>query len=195
MPLQRSDSRQKSQGNFTVINNLTPGASLQFNGDMQFGSTNNEANAETIDAATLLDRLSQLEDRLGVIAKTVNEEIQLFIGLVSAQDSEVMMADSKIMREDSQVMREDSQIMKQQAARTTLLTTLAVIYLPLQLITGIFGMNIKEITGDGIPRWWACLAALGAGGILTFLVYLAVKWWQWRRSQRKTQEAEKDKEA
>lgn len=70
---------------------------------MQFGSTNNEANAETIDAATLLDRLSQLEDRLGVIAKTVNEEIQLFIGLVSAQDSEVMMADSKIMREDSQV--------------------------------------------------------------------------------------------
>jgi protein-S-isoprenylcysteine O-methyltransferase Ste14 len=123
-----------------------------------------------------------------VIAKTVNEEIQLFIASVSIRDSEVMLADSKIMREDSQIM-------KQQAARTTLLTTLAVIYLPLQLITGIFGMNIKEITGDGIPRWWACLAALGAGGVLTFLVYLAVKWWQWRSSQRKTREAEKDKEA
>ena len=85
--------------------------------------------------------------------------------------------------------------MKQQAARTTLLTTLAVIYLPLQLITGIFGMNIKEITGDGIPKWWACLAALGAGGGLTFLVYLAVKWWQWRSSRQKAREAEKDKEA
>jgi Mg2+ and Co2+ transporter CorA len=106
-----------------------------------------------------------------------------------------MLADSKIMREDSQVMREDSQIMKQQAARTTLLATLAVIYLPLQLITGIFGMNIKETTGDGIPRWWACLAALGAGSALTFLVYLAVKWWQWRDAQRKAREKEKEREA
>jgi Mg2+ and Co2+ transporter CorA len=106
-----------------------------------------------------------------------------------------MLADSKIMREDSQVMREDSQIMKQQAARTTLLATLAVIYLPLQLITGIFGMNIKETTGDGIPRWWACLAALGAGSALTFLIYLAVKWWQWRDAQRKAREKEKEREA
>lgn len=97
------------------------------------------------------------------------------------------------MREDSKVMREDSQIMKQQAARTTLLTTLAVIYLPLQLITGIFGMNIKEING-GIPKWRACLAALGAGGILTFVVYLGVKWWQWRDSLRKKRDSEKDRD-
>jgi len=143
----------------------------------------------------LLDKLAQLEDRLGIVAKTVNEEIQLFIASVSLRDSETMLTDSKIMREDSQVMREDSQIMKQQAARTTLLTTLAVIYLPLQLITGIFGMNIKEITGDGRPRWWACLAALGAGAILTFLVYLAVEWWQWRMYQQKAREAEKEKDA
>jgi len=85
--------------------------------------------------------------------------------------------------------------MKQQAARTTLLTTLAVIYLPLQLITGIFGMNIKEITGDGIPRWSACLAALGVGGVSTFFIYLAVEWWQRRSSQKKMREGEKDKEA
>lgn len=142
---------------------------------------------EEFGPGTLLERLAQLEDRLGVIAKTVNEEIQLFIASVSVRDSEVMLADSKIMREDSQIM-------KQQAARTTLLTTLAVIYLSLQLITGIFGMNIREITGDGVPRWWACLAALGAGGGLTFLVYLTVKWWQWRGSQREKREAGKDKE-
>ncbi|GAB7328049.1 hypothetical protein MBLNU13_g00094t1 [Cladosporium sp. NU13] len=163
---------------------------------------NDQVDTEEIEPAMLLDKLAQLEDRLGIVAKTVNEEVQLFIASVSLRDSEVMLADSKIMREDSQVMREDSQvmredsqIMKQQAARTTLLTTLAVIYLPLQLITGIFGMNIKEITGDGKPRWWACLAALGAGAILTFLVYLAVKWWPWRMSQQKAREAEKEKDA
>lgn len=154
-----------------------------------------QIDTEEIEPAMLLDKLAQLEDRLGMVAKAVNEEIQLFIASISLRDSETMLTDSKIMREDSQVMREDSQIMKQQAARTTLLTTLAVIYLPLQLITGIFGMNIKEITEDGRPSWWACLAALGAGAILTLLVYLAVEWWQWRMSQQKAREVEKEKES
>lgn len=85
--------------------------------------------------------------------------------------------------------------MKQQPARTTLITTLAVIYLPLQLITGIFGMNIKEITGDGSLRWWACLAAWVTGRVLTFLVYMAVKWWLRRDAQRKVREGKKEKEA
>jgi Mg2+ and Co2+ transporter CorA len=172
-----------------VINNVSPGATLNFSSVNRFGQAGSkEADTEALDAVALLDRLAQLEGRLGEAAKTVNEEIQLFIASVSIRDSEVMLADSKIMREDSQIM-------KQQAARTTLLTTLAVIYLPLQLITGIFGMNIQEITADGSLRWWACLAALGVGGVLTCLVYLAVKWWQWRRSQRKAREGEKEKEA
>lgn len=180
--LQLSDGRQKSQGHITVINNISPGATLHLSGvDSLSNPTGAEDDAEPIDTATLLYKLAQHETRLEALAKTVNEEIQLFIASVSIRDSEVMLADSKIM--------------KQQAARTTLLTTLAVIYLPLQLVTGIFGMNIKEITGDGIPRWWACLAALGGGGALTFLVYLAVKWWQWRRSQREVREREKEKEA
>jgi hypothetical protein len=140
-----------------------------------------------IDLAVLLDKVAKLEERPRIMTKTVNEEIQLFIASISIRDSEVMMADSRIMREDSQII-------KQQAARTTLLTTLAVIYLPLQLVTGIFGMNIKEITGDGGPRWWACLIALGVGGVLTFLVYLGVKWWQWRDSLRKKRDGEKEKE-
>lgn len=125
---------------------------------------------------TLLEKLAKLEDRLGVITKTLNDEIQLFIASVSVRDSEVMLADSKMM--------------KKQAARTTLLTTLAVIYLPLQLITGIFGMNIEEIT-DGRPRWWACLAALGAAVVVTILVYVGVWLWQRRASRKEVQDEEK----
>lgn len=49
--------------------------------------------------------------------------------------------------------------MKQQARRATLLTILAVIYLPLTLVTGISGMNIKEINA-GAPLAWACVVAL-----------------------------------
>jgi Mg2+ and Co2+ transporter CorA len=49
--------------------------------------------------------------------------------------------------------------MKKQAQRAYLLTILAVIYLPLTLVTGIFGMNLKEIN-DGVPRFWACILGL-----------------------------------
>jgi hypothetical protein len=48
---------------------------------------------------------------------------------------------------------EDSEFNKKQAQRSTMLTLLAAIYLPLTLATGIFGMNIQEING-GAPRWW-----------------------------------------
>jgi Mg2+ and Co2+ transporter CorA len=39
-----------------------------------------------------------------------------------------------------------------QAEIATMLTLLAAVYLPLQLVTGIFGMNIAEIN-DGVPAW------------------------------------------
>jgi Mg2+ and Co2+ transporter CorA len=52
---------------------------------------------------------------------------------------------------------EDSDFNKKQAQRSTMLTLLAAIYLPLTLATGIFGMNIKEING-GKPRWWVVVA-------------------------------------
>jgi hypothetical protein len=156
---------------------------IQVFGNGRFGTprSDGEADTDAINTSTLLDKLAQLEIMLGKIAKTTNEEIQLFIGSVSSRDSEVMLA--------------DSQIMKQQANRTTLLTYLAVIYLPLQLITGIFGMNIKEITGDASLRWWACFIALGSCCLLTFLVFLAVRWWRKKRDTQHIQrESKKEKE-
>lgn len=136
---------------------------------------------EALDIPDLLNRLTKLEARLDTIARALNEEVQLFIALMTIQDSEIMIADSKIM--------------KKQAARTTLLTTLAVIYLPLQLITGIFGMNVREITGSGSVSWWACLVALSIGGLITLLVFLGVRWWnRGRDSQRAKREEEEKKQ-
>lgn len=113
---------------------------------------------------TVIDSIAKLEDRLEVVSKTVNDEIQLFIASVSIRDSEIM--------------REDSRVMKQQAVRTSQLTTLAIIYLPLQLITGIFGMNIKEITGSGSTRWWTCVLAFPVLGLLTYMIFEVVGWWR-----------------
>lgn len=72
----------------------------------------------------------------------------------------------------------DARLSIEQAARTAMLTQLAAIYLPLTLVTGIFGMNIREITRDD-PSWWVCVVALVCVALLTS----ALMWLQsaWRR--------------
>lgn len=74
---------------------------------------------------------THLLDEMNRLDRELNDEIHLIIGAVTVQGSATM---------------------KQQAERATLLTLLAVVYLPLTLVTGIFGMNIKE-TNQGTPTF------------------------------------------
>lgn len=52
----------------------------------------------------------------------------------------------------------DSQTSILHAQRSTHLTQLATIYIPLSFVTGIFGMNIREINGAQPPMWSFALA-------------------------------------
>lgn len=102
--------------------------------------------------------LTQIDD----INRELNEDIQLIIGAVTIQDSEAM---------------------KLQAERATLLTLLAAIYLPLTVVTGIFGMNIKEIN-DGSPSFKACIEALAVAAVATgIFVFTYSRWRRWRKTQ------------
>lgn len=69
----------------------------------------------------------QTQADLDKLDKELNDEINLIIAAVTVQDSDVT---------------------KQQAERATLLSLLAAVYLPLTLVTGIFGMNIADIDHD-----------------------------------------------
>jgi hypothetical protein len=60
--------------------------------------------------------------------------------------------------------------MKRQSRRATLLTLLAAFYLPLTLVTGIFGMNIKEFN-DKAPSLYLCFEALFAVIAVTAVFY------------------------
>ena len=61
-------------------------------------------------------------------------------------------------------------MMKRQSRRATLLTLLAAFYLPHSLVTGIFGMNIKEFS-DNAPPFYLCFEALFAVVAVTAIFY------------------------
>lgn len=113
---------------------------------------------------TLPQTLVQVQSDLGKLDKELNDEIHLIIGAVTVQDSDAM---------------------KQQAERATLLTLLAAVYLPLTLVTGIFGMNIADIDRDtGKPTWKHCLEALAVAAACTITFVLAYRYWRhWRRKR------------
>lgn len=66
----------------------------------------------------------------------------------------------------------DSQISIHQSRRGTLITVLAFIYVPLSFVTGIFGMNIKEVNGSPLDVW-VCFVALAVVVVSTVLGYAA----------------------
>lgn len=61
--------------------------------------------------------------------------------------------------------------MKRQSRRATFLTLLAAFYLPLTLVTGIFGMNIKEFDGENAPPLYLCFEALFAVVAVTVIFF------------------------
>lgn len=67
-------------------------------------------------------------------------------------------------------MAQDSDMMKTQSRRATLLTLLAAFYLPLTLVTGIFGMNIKEFD-TAKPPFKLCFGAFFAVITVTLVCY------------------------
>lgn len=78
--------------------------------------------------------------------------------------------------------------MKRQSGRATLLTLLAIFHLPLTLVAGIFGTNIKEF-GDNAPPFRLCFQALFAVIAVTLLFFGGYRLWgymtKWLKGRRK----------
>lgn len=71
----------------------------------------------------------------------------------------------------------EARLIIEQAARATRLKQLVAVYLPLTLVTGIFGMNVREINGDHL-RWWACIVTLVFVILFTSSLFWLVAAWQ-----------------
>lgn len=122
---------------------------------------------------THLESLQSLQERLDAIKEDLNEEIQLAIGSVQVHDA---------------------QTMKKQTTWTVVLTVIAAIYLPMTLVTGIFGMNITEISAEArAPNaWWAfgAWAVVFAVTLAGILLYVVVRKWKARDKRKRKADLE-----
>ncbi|KAI2618415.1 hypothetical protein GGR54DRAFT_605390 [Hypoxylon sp. NC1633] len=79
---------------------------------------------------------------------------------------------------DAEASMQQTQSGLQQARDAQRLTVLASIYLPLSLVTGIFGMNITEINDSKLP-WWVSIVTLA-----TIVACTLAIWWSYIRLER-----------
>ena len=134
--------------------------------------------AQSMDIKNLPETLEKLEQHINAMTQTVNEEIQVVIGSVQIEDAKTM---------------------KRQAEWTVVLAVLAAVYLPMTLVSGLFGMNIVEITTtEGAPGKWSVVKAWGVAfgaTVGTIIIYAAgripVTWLM--RNIQKHQEAQVQK--
>jgi hypothetical protein len=61
--------------------------------------------------------------------------------------------------------------------RAEMLTWLAAVYVPLSFVTGIFGMNLRELNESALPVW-ICLEVLGVVLLVTLVLVVGYKWWE-----------------
>lgn len=74
----------------------------------------------------------------------------------------------------------EAELATQQGIRAQRLTSLAFVYVPLSFVTGIFGMNVKEINGSPLSVW-VVVVAIGVTVVLTAAILVVYA--RWEKSQ------------
>lgn len=109
-----------------------------------------------MDWRNITDSMRDMEGEIGAMSRAVNEEIQMAIGAVQVEDAKVM---------------------RRQTKWTVVLNVLAAIYLPMTLVTGVFKINLVEISSEATaPNRWSAVKAWGivfGAAVGSVLVYVA----------------------
>jgi hypothetical protein len=98
--------------------------------------------------------LEELDDKIRDIIAALNDEIQIVIGSVQLEDAKAMRQQADLTMRLTESTMQQTKIAMRQTKWTVALALLAALYLPMTLVTGIYGMNIKEISEDKGPHWW-----------------------------------------
>ena len=102
--------------------------------------------------------------------------------MIRSESLERFLMDSfKLLISSTSVM--EAEVAFQQGVHTQRLTILAFLYVPLSFVTGVFGMNIKEIN-DSPLSVWVPIAALGVTLVVTAAFFTVYIEWEKRRPRK-----------
>ena len=146
------------------------------------------------DINKLSETFSELDARLRAMIAALNDDIQVVIGSVQIQDAKAMKRQADLTMQLTETTMRQTEVSIRQTRWTVALAILAAFYLPMTLVTGIYGMNIKEISGDKGPNWWWVVVtwAITMGITVGCVGRYALVEWQWyRHGMQATQAAAK----
>jgi hypothetical protein len=126
-----------------------------------------------------------LDDKLRDIIAAMNDEIRIVIGSVQLEDAKAMRQQADLTMRLTESTMQQTKIAMRQTKWTVALALLAALYLPMTLVTGIYGMNIKEISVDKGPSWWWVVVTwvLTMGITVGIFGRYAFVEWQWYREE------------
>ena len=107
----------------------------------------------------LLQYIEEVLEDVNKIIRLVREQMQTEIGLLSIQESR------RSIDEAISVKR---------------LTQLAFVFIPLSFVTSVFGMNVQEISGNGVKIWIFVVTSVIVGGFAILfwrLIQPIQRWW------------------
>lgn len=138
-------------------------------------------------ASTSVDReYAYIDKRAADLMPLLNENLQLVMAQLSVEQSQKATEQTAASHRLAELTVRDSAISIKNGERSTLLTLLAAVYLPLTLATGIFGMNIKDINSDTVRLWWPIIIA----GVLMIPsgVVIGYIFWRGRKDRREAED-------
>ena len=94
------------------------------------------------------------------LEKFLMETFQLLMSSINVQDAKMSVAQGELSN--------------RQSLRATQLTILASIYVPLSFVTGVFGMNLKELNGSSLSIWTFFVGVVIAT-IVTATIFLGLQ--------------------
>lgn len=160
---------------------------------VQCASEDDGMTSRHLAASSVEDEYLWLEKGAADLMPLLNENLQIIIATINLEQSEIALnnaevsrADAKVALAHAEVSRLDAEVSRRNGERSTQLTLLAAIYLPLTLATGVFGMNIKDINQDEVRYWWPIILAIVL--MIPSAVVIAYIFWRSRQDRRRERE-------
>lgn len=118
--------------------------------------------------------------------RSLGDDAPDWVGLEERQRFRERAERAKLLLEDAELLRErasiaqghiESHLAADMNHRLYIFSVLAVLFLPLGFITGLFGINVGGMPGaeNQAAFWWFC----GSLFALTFGMLAGLRWWRW----------------